>query len=127
MIIYYQKYKTLRKGISICLICLFLVNNIGDAFALAPAPVTVRPLTRCEYQIKILEESGLLKYAETVEDIDFLAKRNGALALLLPHGTILAHKDLKDKPEKLIRAIIHEGYTPKEADDLYNQVIAGKA
>ncbi len=28
---------------------------------------------------------------------------------------------------KAIRAIIHEGYTAKEADDLYNQVIAGKA
>ena len=28
---------------------------------------------------------------------------------------------------KAIRAIIHEGYTPQEADDLYKQVIAGKA
>jgi hypothetical protein len=28
---------------------------------------------------------------------------------------------------KAIRAIIHEGFTPKEAEDLYNQVIAGKA
>jgi 3-hydroxy-5-phosphonooxypentane-2,4-dione thiolase len=28
---------------------------------------------------------------------------------------------------KAIRAIIHEGYTPQEADDLYEQVIAGKA
>ncbi len=28
---------------------------------------------------------------------------------------------------KAIRAIIHEGYTSQEADDLYNQVIAGKA
>jgi putative autoinducer-2 (AI-2) aldolase len=28
---------------------------------------------------------------------------------------------------KAIRAIIHEGYTAQEADDLYNQVIAGKA
>jgi 3-hydroxy-5-phosphonooxypentane-2,4-dione thiolase len=28
---------------------------------------------------------------------------------------------------RAIRAIIHEGYTAKEADDLYNQVIAGKA
>jgi len=27
---------------------------------------------------------------------------------------------------KAIRAIIHEGYTPQEADDLYKQVIAGK-
>src|SRR4030043_852783 len=27
---------------------------------------------------------------------------------------------------KAIRAIIHEGYTPKEADDFYNQIIAGK-
>ena len=28
---------------------------------------------------------------------------------------------------RAIRAIIHEGFTPKEAEDLYNQVIAGKA
>ena len=28
---------------------------------------------------------------------------------------------------RAIRAIIHEGYTAQEADDLYNQVIAGKA
>ena len=28
---------------------------------------------------------------------------------------------------KAIRAIIHEGYNPQEADDLYKQVIAGKA
>jgi putative autoinducer-2 (AI-2) aldolase len=28
---------------------------------------------------------------------------------------------------KAIRAIIHEGYTPQEADDFYQQVIAGKA
>jgi 3-hydroxy-5-phosphonooxypentane-2,4-dione thiolase len=28
---------------------------------------------------------------------------------------------------RAIRGIIHEGYTVKEADDLYNQVIAGKA
>ena len=28
---------------------------------------------------------------------------------------------------RAIRAIIHEGYTPKEADDLYNQIKAGKA
>jgi 3-hydroxy-5-phosphonooxypentane-2,4-dione thiolase len=28
---------------------------------------------------------------------------------------------------KAIRAIIHEGYTPQEADDLYKQVIEGKA
>jgi putative autoinducer-2 (AI-2) aldolase len=28
---------------------------------------------------------------------------------------------------KAIRAIIHEGYTPQEADDLYKQVIVGKA
>ena len=28
---------------------------------------------------------------------------------------------------RAIRSIIHEGYTVKEADDLYNQVIAGKA
>jgi putative autoinducer-2 (AI-2) aldolase len=28
---------------------------------------------------------------------------------------------------KAIRAIIHEGFTAKEAEDLYNQVIAGKA
>lgn len=28
---------------------------------------------------------------------------------------------------RAIRAIIHEGYTAKEADDLYNQAIAGKA
>ena len=28
---------------------------------------------------------------------------------------------------KAIRAIIHEGYTAQEAEDLYNQVIAGKA
>ena len=28
---------------------------------------------------------------------------------------------------KAIRAIIHEGYTPQEADDLYKHVIAGKA
>jgi 3-hydroxy-5-phosphonooxypentane-2,4-dione thiolase len=28
---------------------------------------------------------------------------------------------------RAIRAIIHEGYTVKESDDLYNQVIAGKA
>jgi putative autoinducer-2 (AI-2) aldolase len=28
---------------------------------------------------------------------------------------------------KAIRAIIHEGYTPQEANDLYEQVIAGKA
>ncbi len=28
---------------------------------------------------------------------------------------------------KAIRAIIHQGYTPQEADDLYQQVIAGKA
>jgi putative autoinducer-2 (AI-2) aldolase len=27
---------------------------------------------------------------------------------------------------KAIRAIIHESYTPQEADDLYKQVIAGK-
>ena len=28
---------------------------------------------------------------------------------------------------RAIRAIIHENYTPQEAEDLYNQVIAGKA
>ena len=28
---------------------------------------------------------------------------------------------------RAIRAIIHEGYNPQEADDLYKQVIAGKA
>ena len=28
---------------------------------------------------------------------------------------------------RAIRAIIHEDYTAQEADDLYNQVIAGKA
>ena len=28
---------------------------------------------------------------------------------------------------KAIRAIIHEGYTAQEADDFYNQIVAGKA
>jgi putative autoinducer-2 (AI-2) aldolase len=28
---------------------------------------------------------------------------------------------------KSIRAIIHEGYTAQEAEDLYNQIVAGKA
>jgi putative autoinducer-2 (AI-2) aldolase len=28
---------------------------------------------------------------------------------------------------RAIRAIIHEGYTVQEADDLYNQIKAGKA
>jgi putative autoinducer-2 (AI-2) aldolase len=26
-----------------------------------------------------------------------------------------------------IRAIVHENFTPKEAEDLYNQIILGKA
>jgi hypothetical protein len=52
--------------------------------------------------------SGQLKFAEKPEDLKFLEERGHAKALLLSHGKVLVHKDLKSDPAGLLRAITHE-------------------
>jgi SAM-dependent methyltransferase/WD40 repeat protein len=86
----------------------FLSIFSSDILALAPQSGAQNPYTRCEYQIACLLRSGQLIFADKPEDVQFLEERNRAKALLLSHGKILARKDLKNKPEELLRAIIHE-------------------
>ena len=105
---------TLKRQVCLRLIALatasffFLSIFTSDVMALAPQSGAQNPYTRCEYQIACLLRSGQLTFAEKPEDIQFLEERNHAKALLLSHGKILAHQNLKDKPEELLRAIIHE-------------------
>ena len=103
------KRQIYHKLIALMTASFFFLNVFtADVLALAPQSSAQNPYTRCEFQIACLIRSGQLAFAEKPEDIRFLEERNHAKALLLSHGTILASKDLKNKPEELLRAIIHE-------------------
>ena len=99
----------LYRLIAVVLVCLFFLNIfIEDLHALAPAPGTQNPIVRRTAEILEWNLGGYLKFAETEEDQRFLKELNHADALLLSHGKILAAKELKTDPLKLIRKIIHE-------------------
>lgn len=103
------KRQVYHKLIALVTASFFFLNVFTtDVLALAPQSSAQNAYTRCEFQIACLIRSGQLAFAEKPEDIRFLEERNHAKALLLSHGKILAQKDLKNKPEELLRAIIHE-------------------
>jgi hypothetical protein len=108
MLIQYKdrRVRFIFRLISLVVIFQLLLNDIS--FALSPSPGTQNPAVRREAELLDYIVRGRLKFAETAEDERFLKELNGADALLLSHGKILAARELKSDPLRLIRRIVHE-------------------
>lgn len=95
-----------QKVLILSVVFQLLINDIS--FALSPEPGTQVPAVRREAELLDYIYRGRLIFAEKPDDEKFLRERNRADAVLLSHGKILAAKELKRDPLRLIRKIIHE-------------------